>query len=104
MKLLTLSSALDPSDGYKSFNISDIYTLADKYYSLNFSNQEKMTLKFMLKHFQVTMLNHPKLQELSSITELCQRLAEIGKLDTNYLIDRLIRLILTLSMSTATTK
>jgi hypothetical protein len=79
MKLLTLSSALDPSNGYKSFNIKDICTLADKYYSLDFSNQEKMTLKFQLKHFQVAMLNYPKLQGLSSIVELCQRLAETGK-------------------------
>jgi hypothetical protein len=38
MKLLTLSSALDPSDDYKSFNINDICTLADKYYSLDFSD------------------------------------------------------------------
>jgi hypothetical protein len=51
MKLLTLSSALDPSDDYKLFNINDICTIANKYYSLHFSVQEKMTLKFQLKHF-----------------------------------------------------
>jgi hypothetical protein len=38
MELLTLSSALDSSDDYKSFNINDIYTLAEKYYSLDFSD------------------------------------------------------------------
>ena len=61
MKLLTLSLALDPNDGYKLFNINDICTLVDKYYSLNFSDQEKISLKFQLKHFQVDMLNYPKL-------------------------------------------
>jgi hypothetical protein len=70
IKLLTLNSALDPSDNYKSFNINDIYILADKYYSLGFFYQEKITLKFQLKHFQVDMLNHLKLQKLSSIAEL----------------------------------
>jgi hypothetical protein len=37
MELLTLSSALDPNDAYKSFNIDDICSLAEKYYSLDFS-------------------------------------------------------------------
>jgi hypothetical protein len=104
MELLTLSSTLDSSNDYKSFNINDICTLADKYYSLYFSYQEKMTLKFQSKHFQVDMLNHPKLQRLSSIAELCRGLAETEKSDTYYLIDRLIRLVLTLPMSTATTE
>ena len=38
--LLTLSSALDSNDAYKSFNINDICSLAKKYYSLDFSEQE----------------------------------------------------------------
>jgi hypothetical protein len=57
-------------------------------------------LRFQLKHFEIDMLNHPKLQKLSSIVELCRRLIEVGKLDTYYFIDRLIRLILTLLVST----
>jgi hypothetical protein len=48
------------------------------------------------------MFNHPKLQRLSFIVELCRGLAEIGKWDTYYLIDRLIRLVLTFPMSTTT--
>jgi hypothetical protein len=104
MKLLTLSLALDPNDDYKSFNINDICTLTDKNYSLDFSYQEKMTLKFQLKHFQVDMLNHPKLQRLSFIVELCRGLTETGKSNTYYLIDRLIRLVLILLVSTATTE
>jgi len=36
--------------------------------------------------------------------ELCQSLARTGKPKTFYLIDRLIRLILTLLVSTATTE
>jgi hypothetical protein len=104
IELLTLSSALDPNDAYKSFNIDDICNLAEKYYSLDFSEQEKIILRFQLKHFEVDMLNHPKLQKLSSIAELCRGLIEAGKSDTYYLIDRLIRLVLTLPVSTATTE
>jgi len=36
VKLLTLSSALDPNDGYKSFKIDDICSLAKVYYPLDF--------------------------------------------------------------------
>jgi hypothetical protein len=72
IELLTLISALDPNDTYKSFNIDDICSLADKYYSLDFSEQEKIILIFQLKHFEVDMLNHLKLQKLSSIAELCR--------------------------------
>jgi hypothetical protein len=50
------------------------------------------------------MLNHPKLQRLSSIVELCQGLTETEKLDTYYLIDRLSCLVLTLLVSTTTTE
>ena len=71
MKLLTLNSALDPNDAYKLFNIDDICSLVEKYYSLDFSEQEKIILRFQLKHFEVDMLNHLKLQKLSSIAKLC---------------------------------
>jgi hypothetical protein len=72
IELLTLILALDPNDTYKSFNIDDICSLADKYYSLDFSEQKKIILIFQLKHFEVDMLNHLKLQKLSSIAELCR--------------------------------
>jgi hypothetical protein len=41
---------------------------------------------------------------LSLIEQLCQGLIETRKLDTCYFIDRMIRLVLTLSVFTATTK
>jgi hypothetical protein len=41
VRLLTLSSALDPNDGYKSFKIDDICSLAEVYYPLDFSEQEE---------------------------------------------------------------
>jgi hypothetical protein len=104
MELLTLSSALNPSDSYKSFNADDISSLAEKYYSLDFSEQEKICLRFQLMHFKLDVLNHQKLKNLSSIAELCQGLIETGKSETYYLIDRLIRLVLTLPVSTATTE
>ena len=76
MELLTLSLTLDPNNAYKSFNIDNICSLVEKYYSLDFFEREKIILRFQLKHFEVDMLNHLKLQRLSSIAELCRGLIE----------------------------
>jgi hypothetical protein len=48
--------------------------------------------------------NHPKLQNMSSIADLCQRLVETEKSTIYPLVDKLIRLILTLPVSTTTTE
>jgi hypothetical protein len=42
MKLLTLSSALNPKDAYKFFKIDNICIIAEKYYPLDFSEQRKL--------------------------------------------------------------
>ncbi|KAG2667007.1 hypothetical protein I3760_15G092100 [Carya illinoinensis] len=95
---------LDPKDGYKSFNIDDICCLAEEHYPLDFSENEKINLRFQLKHFEVDVLSNPKFQDLRSIANLYRRLVETEKSKIYYLIDRLIRLILTLPVSTATSE
>ncbi|CAN0846522.1 Zinc finger MYM-type protein 1 [Linum grandiflorum] len=102
VELLKLSSCLDPSDGYKAIDIDAICTLAKKYYPLDFSEQEIEILEFQLRLYQVDVPNHPSLKKLSSVAELCYSLTETGKSSQFYLVDRLIRLILTLPVSTAT--
>lgn len=106
VKLLTLSSALDPNDGYKSFKIDDICSLAEVYYPLYFFEQKKINLGFQLKYFELDVHNDLKLQNLSSVAELCQGLVETEKSKTYYLIgrDRKICLVLTIPVSTATTE
>jgi hypothetical protein len=66
-------------------------------------------LRYQLRYFEFDMLTDPTLQKLSFIVELCQRLAKTKKKKkkkskTYYLIDRLIRLVLTLPVFTATTE
>jgi hypothetical protein len=104
MELLTLSFALNPKDAYKSFKIDDICILAEKYYPLDFSEQEIINLRYQLKYFGLDVHADQTLQNLSSIAELCQELAKAQKSKTYYLLDRLICLVLTLPVSTATTE
>ncbi|GAV90607.1 Dimer_Tnp_hAT domain-containing protein, partial [Cephalotus follicularis] len=104
VELIILSSALNPKDGYRSFDCDKICNLVEKFYPLDFTEQEKILLKCQLQHYQFDVINHPDMQNLCTIAGLCQKLVETGKSEIYYLIDRLLRLVLTLPVSTATTE
>ncbi|XP_071909828.1 uncharacterized protein [Coffea arabica] len=104
VELLVLSTALDPRNGFMMFKIDDICKLAEKFYPNDFMEQELVRLRIELQHFELDIPNHPELQELSGIHELCQGLVKKRKSVMYPLIDRLIRLVLTLPVSTATTE
>ncbi|CAL1393629.1 unnamed protein product [Linum trigynum] len=101
VELLKLSSSLDPSNGYKAFDANAICSLAEKYYPLDFSEKEIDRLAFQLRIFHGAALAHPTLVNLLSVAERCHGLAESGKSKDFDLVDRLIRLVLTLPVSTA---
>ncbi|XP_059431445.1 uncharacterized protein LOC132164942 [Corylus avellana] len=82
LELLILSSALNPKYAYKSFKIDDICILAEKYHPLDFSEQDKINLRYQLRYFELDVLTDPTLQNLSFIAELCQGLAKAKKSKT----------------------
>jgi hypothetical protein len=51
MKLLVLSSALEPKDNFKSFKVDAVYKLAEKFYPENFNEQEMYYLRSQLEHY-----------------------------------------------------
>ncbi|XP_027088673.2 uncharacterized protein [Coffea arabica] len=102
IELLILSSTLHPKDNFQAFNIEQICQLANKFYSADFTDQEKLHFRTQLELFQIEFSCNSQLQNLSSLQELCQVLAKTRKSMCYTLIDRLIRLILTLPVSTAT--
>ncbi|XP_052304992.1 uncharacterized protein LOC18095741 [Populus trichocarpa] len=53
IELLKLSTTLDPRNSYKLFNVEDICLLVDKFYPEDFSDQEKIHLRFQLQHYEV---------------------------------------------------
>jgi len=69
-----------------------------------FFYQEIIHLRFQVQHYKLDVPNHPKLKNMLSLANLCQRLVETEKSIIYPLIDRLIRLILILSISTLTTE
>ena len=73
---LVLSSALDPKDGYVSFRVDDICKVANKFYPEDFTEQEKLHLKFQLELFELNVRQNSDLQKVSTISELCQVLVK----------------------------
>ncbi|KAI3450188.1 hypothetical protein Pfo_006853 [Paulownia fortunei] len=90
VELLKLNSALDSRDGYKSFNINDICKLVEKFYPSDYTSQEKLHIKYQLELFELDIRRNIHFKNVSTLSELCQIL--------------LIKLILTLPVSTATTE
>ncbi|KAK2634505.1 hypothetical protein Ddye_029297 [Dipteronia dyeriana] len=104
MELLILSSSLDPSDSFKSFHIDNICNLAEKFYPQDFNGSEIGTLRRQLEHYELDVPNDSQFQNISSLSELCLKLYETKRSEHFHFIDRLIRFVLTLPVSTATNK
>jgi hypothetical protein len=102
MELFVLSSVLEPKDNFKSFKIDVIYKLAENFYPEDFNEQEMYYLRSQLEYYQIDVIHHKSFQNMSTISKLCRGLAETNKLQHYHLIDRLIHLVLTLLVSTAT--
>ncbi|XP_015946355.1 uncharacterized protein LOC107471406 [Arachis duranensis] len=104
VELLTLSLTLDPRDNYKFFSVNKVCELVERFYPGDFSDQEKFHIRMQAQHYELDVPNHVELTNLCTISELCQGLTKTGKSLTYPLIDRLIRLVLTLPVSTVTTE
>ena len=101
-----LSSTLNPKDAFRLFKIVDICNLIKKYYSQDFTEheQEQELLESQLQHYELDVIKQSDFQNISTISELRRGLKISGKSKIYFLIDRRICLVLTLPVSTATTK
>ncbi|XP_050259691.1 uncharacterized protein LOC126704710 [Quercus robur] len=103
-EFVILSSALNPNDAFRLSKIVDICNLVKKYYPQDFTEHEQELLESQLRHYELDVIKHPDFQNMSTISELCRGLKISGKSKIYFLIDRLIRLVLTLPVSTTTTE
>ncbi|KAL6557316.1 hypothetical protein OROMI_017666 [Orobanche minor] len=104
MELLRLASSLDPKNAYETFRSVDVLQLMEKFYPEDFSDHEKTILKMQLQHYDIDVVQHADYKKLTSIAELCQWLVRTRREITFDLIYRVISLLLTLPVSTATTE
>uniref|UniRef100_A0ACD5W4Q1 Uncharacterized protein n=1 Tax=Avena sativa TaxID=4498 RepID=A0ACD5W4Q1_AVESA len=101
MDLLTTSATLIPANKFRSFKAADICEMVKKYYPADFSQQEIYGLEQQLKHFVVDVFTGNEMKKVSTLTKLCHFLVESGRDSIYNLIDRLLRLLVTLPVSTA---
>ncbi|GAV86401.1 LOW QUALITY PROTEIN: Dimer_Tnp_hAT domain-containing protein, partial [Cephalotus follicularis] len=103
VELLILRSAM-PKEFFKSFSVDKICSMVSKFYPEDFTEQEQIRLPYELQHYVVDIFQHPNFGSIFTLSELCQRLAKTGKSVIYPFVDRLIRFVLTLPVSTATTE
>jgi hypothetical protein len=78
--------------------------LVNKFYPQDFTDHEKEQLEIELIHYEHNIVQHASFQELSNISELCRWLVRTEKSTIYQLVFRVIVLLLTLPVSTATTE
>ncbi|KAM5583814.1 hypothetical protein ABKV19_003607 [Rosa sericea] len=99
-ELLILSSALDPRFDFQSFDIDKICCLAEKFYPHDVPDLND--LRDQLEHFEYQFSELSEFQDLCTLSELCQEF--VNTRTPFLLIERLVRLVMTLPVSTATTE
>jgi hypothetical protein len=104
LDLLSASLNLIPKSGFTSFQASEICKLIEKYYPADFNQQERIGLEYQLNYFVVEVSTSDDLKNIATLAELCQWLIHTGCHIVFHLIDRFLRLLLTLPISTSSAK
>uniref|UniRef100_A0A8I6WNR4 HAT C-terminal dimerisation domain-containing protein n=1 Tax=Hordeum vulgare subsp. vulgare TaxID=112509 RepID=A0A8I6WNR4_HORVV len=99
-ELLDLCSSLDPR--HDAFDMSKICRVVDKFYPADFSSQERDRLECELPHFQLDTFNHPQIKNCKSLDDLTKGIVKTGKSSDYPMVERLLQLVITLPVSTAT--
>jgi hypothetical protein len=76
--------------------------MVEKYYPLDFNQQEMIGLERQLNHFIIDASTNEDMKNISTLVDLCRGFVQTGRHRIFNLIDRLIRLLITLPVSTAT--
>ncbi|XP_065626089.1 serine/threonine-protein kinase PBL34-like [Quercus suber] len=74
------------------------------FYPQDFTDYDKQVLKKELYHFEHNVVQDPEFKELKSLSELSQWLVRTRNSEHYKLVYRIVRLVLTLPVSTATTE
>jgi hypothetical protein len=101
MDLLSTSATLIPRNKFRGFNANDICEMVKKYYPSDFPQQDIYGLQLQLKHFVSDASKDEELKNISTLIGLCQCLVETGRHAIFNLLERLLRLLITLPVSTA---
>ncbi|XP_074266379.1 uncharacterized protein LOC141589644 [Silene latifolia] len=103
-EILTLGASFDPRHNFRAFKSEDVCKLALKYYPSDFSSNDMRALDLECGFFVADIQKDPRFENTTSVSDLCRRMVEFDKSWLYPMIYRLICLLLTLPVSTATTE
>ncbi|MFI5420324.1 MAG: hAT transposon family protein [Nitrososphaerales archaeon] len=102
--LMGLAASLQPNDNFRRFDSDQLMRLAEMY-SEDFSAIERLGLESELRSFRSVVACHPDFASgFKSISDMLSIIIRSGLHESFPLYTRLIRLVLTLPVSTATTE
>ncbi|XP_024156063.2 uncharacterized protein LOC112164050 [Rosa chinensis] len=102
LELLILSATFDPRDNFRSFKCEDVCNLALRFYPQDFTSYDMLALDMECGYFLADIQKDPRFANITTVSDLCRRLVESRKSAFFPMIYRLICLVLTLPVSTAT--
>uniref|UniRef100_A0A8R7RAE7 DUF4371 domain-containing protein n=1 Tax=Triticum urartu TaxID=4572 RepID=A0A8R7RAE7_TRIUA len=100
MGLLSVSVTLIPKNRFACFNAKDICKMVEKFYLADFTHQELIALERQLNHFASDASNNEDLKKPTTLIALCRCLFVTGRYRIYNMVDRLIRFLITLPVST----
>ena len=98
VRMLRLAASLMPRDNFNAFDVAKLTELATGFYSDDFSDFDV----FQLENFIQDARSHPAMKDINCLAALSRTLVSTGKAQIYPLVYRLIRLVLTLPVATAT--
>ena len=101
MELLLCMVCLNPSNSFVVFDKEKFIRLG-KFYPSDFSGTDFLALGPQLQNYIFYMRSNDSFLELQEVGELAEKLVKIGKHDTYLLVYLLVKLVLTLPVTTAT--
>ena len=78
--------------------------LVNNFYPQDFTGYDKQVLEKELYHFEYNVVQDPEFKKLNSLSELCQWLVRTENSKHYKLVYRMVKLVLTIPVSTATTE
>ena len=78
--------------------------MVKNFYPQDFTDYNKQVLEKELYHFEHNVVQDPEFKKLKSLSDLCQCLVRTGNSEHCKFVYRMVRLVLTLPVSTATTE
>jgi hypothetical protein len=101
--MLRLASCISPRRQFEAFNVDQLVELVTTYYTNDFDSIDLRQLPNQLHNFHVELENDARLRDIKTLPALSVLLVQSGRAAAGYdLVYRLVGLILTLPVSSAT--